>query len=70
MDTLSRRTFLRLASLTGSCAGPLAAFATSTFDTTSWDSHVATIADGKKTGEDWRVTKAKCFAALALREAM
>lgn len=70
MDTLFRRTFLRLASLTGSCAGPLAAFATSTFDTTSWDSHVATIDDGKKTGEDWRVTKAKCFAALALREAM
>lgn len=105
MDTLSRRTFLRLAALTGSYAGPLAVFAKSAFDTTSWDPHVATIADsatylrrkfrqdvtdrttgldvpalkkvlaglvadGKKTGEDWRVTKAKCFAALALREAI
>lgn len=45
MDTLSRRTFLRLAALTGSYAGPLAVFAKSAFDTTSWDPHVATIAD-------------------------
>ena len=45
MDTLSRRTFLRLAALTGSYAGPLAVFAKSVFDTTSWDPHVAVIAD-------------------------
>ena len=103
--TLSRRTFVRLAALSASYAGPLAVLAKHYNDTTSWDPFVkdivdsdtylrrkfrqdvsdpstglavpalkkelkSLVADGTASGEAWRVTKAKCFAALALKQAI